>query len=94
MNRGGRVQVKVKTKLGTVPEQQKPIVTKKGGAKVDLLKKQRVNQRTFKATKGMKADELLTALRDDFIEHGMDAYKQFRRMGVGLDLTDEDLQYG
>ena len=41
----------------------------------------------------MKADELLTALRDDFIDHGMDAYKQFRRMGVGLDLTDEDLAY-
>lgn len=42
----------------------------------------------------MKADELLTALKDDFIEHGMDAYKQFRRLGVGLDLTDEDLAYG
>ena len=41
----------------------------------------------------MKADELLTALKDDFIEHGMDAYKQFRRMGVGIDLTDEDLKY-
>ena len=42
----------------------------------------------------MKADELLTALRDDFIEHGMDAYKQFRRMGVGLDLTEDDLKFG
>ena len=42
----------------------------------------------------MKADELLTALRDDFIDHGMDAYKQFRRMGVGMDLTDDDLKYG
>lgn len=41
----------------------------------------------------MKADELLMALRDDFMEHGMDAYKQFRRMGVGLDLTEEDLAY-
>ena len=41
----------------------------------------------------MKADELLTALKDDFMEHGMDAYKQFRRLGVGLDLTDEDLKY-
>lgn len=41
----------------------------------------------------MKTDELLTALKDDFIEHGMDAYKQFRRMGVGVDLTDEDLKY-
>ena len=42
----------------------------------------------------MKADELLTALKDDFMEHGMDAYKQFRRMGVGYDLKDEDLKYG
>jgi len=42
----------------------------------------------------MKADELLTALKDDFIEHGMDAYKQFRRMGIGIDLTENDLKYG
>lgn len=41
----------------------------------------------------MKADELLTALRDDFIDHGMDAYKQFRRMGVGLDLSEADAAY-
>lgn len=42
----------------------------------------------------MKADELLTALKDDFMEHGMDAYKQFRRLGAGVDLTSEDLKYG
>ena len=59
-----------------------------------MLKKQRENLRTFKVSKGMKADELLTALKDDFMEHGMDAYKQFRRLGAGVDLTSEDLKYG
>ena len=82
------VHVKVKTKLGAGVQNEEPkatdtlvpsggpkIKTIAKGAKIDLLKRQKENNRTFKVSKGMKADELLTALKEDFIEHGMDAYK-------------------
>ena len=58
-----------------------------------MLRNQREQGKTFKVTKGMRAEELLTALKDDFMEHGMDAYKQFKRVGAGIDLTDADLAY-
>ena len=40
-------------------------------------------------TKGITADQLLNNLKEDFIDQGLDAYNQFRKMGVGVEHNDE-----
>jgi hypothetical protein len=38
--------------------------------------------------KGATPDQLLTELKNDFIDKGLDAYNQFKRLGVGVDFDD------
>lgn len=38
--------------------------------------------------KGATPDQLLTELKNDFIDKGLDAYNQFKRLGVGVDFDE------
>ena len=38
--------------------------------------------------KGATPDQLLTGLKNDFIDKGLDAYNQFKKLGVGIDFDD------
>jgi hypothetical protein len=33
--------------------------------------------------------ELLTQLKDEFIDKGLDAYEQFKKLGVGVDFDEQ-----
>ena len=49
--------------------------------------------KVIRVTKGKTPEELLHGLKDDFMAHGLDAYGQFKRLGVGVEHTDEGLAY-
>ena len=44
-------------------------------------------------TKGVTAEQLLEELKQDFINQGLDAYQQFKRLGVGVDFTEQGQAY-
>ena len=44
-------------------------------------------------TKGMSPDELISVLTDQMLTEGMDALGKFKRLGAGIDYSDEGLAY-
>ena len=49
--------------------------------------------KVIRVSKGKTPEELLSSLKEDFMERGLDAYGQFKRLGVGVAHTDEGLAY-
>ena len=43
--------------------------------------------------KGVSAEQLLEELKQDFINQGLDAYQQFKRLGVGVDFDEQGQAY-
>ncbi len=46
-----------------------------------------------RVVKGATPDELLADLKNDFIDKGLDAYNQFKKLGVGVDFDEDGNAY-
>ena len=100
----GLVETRIRTRLGVAASKA---TDHQARASIDALQAQKrkaamlgaqglpegQKPKVIRVSKGRTPDELLQGLKEDFMAHGLDAYGQFKRLGVGVGHTDAGLAY-